>query len=100
MKNKAPLTPLPAIEGGAYRNWKGDLYWVLCVARCSETLDAKVIYMEDGGTDIWDRPYSMWHELVVNKDGETVPRYHKVDDDLFPAQDSFHVYGMNGDVLA
>ena len=67
------------IELGKYRHYKGGLYEVVGVANHSETLEKMVVYKhldDDGG--LWVRPLSMFKELV-EKDGEKIPRFKKVD---------------------
>ena len=38
------MEPLPAIEPGAYRHFKGNFYWVFGTALHSETEEALVVY--------------------------------------------------------
>lgn len=74
-----------AIELGAYRHFKGNLYWVLGVARHSETEEPLVVYRAlygEGG--LWARPLAMFLEPV---DKEKYPdvaqdmRFEKIADD-------------------
>ena len=56
-----PLPPLPHIELGLYRHYKGSEYEVLGVVRHSESLEPMVLYRplynESG---LWVRPYAMF----------------------------------------
>ncbi len=72
------LPPLPALEPGKYRHFKGNEYELLYVARHSETLEPMVVYRAlygEGG--VWVRPASMWDETVT-RGGETFRRFTKV----------------------
>lgn len=56
-----PLSPLPAIEPGRYRHYKGGLYEVIGVARHSETHEPLVVYRPLYGEGaLWVRPYAMF----------------------------------------
>lgn len=74
------------IETGAYRHFKGNLYWVLGVARHSETEEPLVIYRAlygEGG--LWARPLAMFLEPVDKAkypDATQEMRFEKVDDAL------------------
>jgi hypothetical protein len=60
------LPPLPTLQPGRYRHYKGGDYEVLAVARHSETLEALVVYRplyNDSGW--WVRPYAMFIERVL-----------------------------------
>ena len=57
------------IKPGRYRHFKGREYYVIGVAKDSETLEDMVIYKAlygEGG--LWVRPAAMWNE-TVEKDG-------------------------------
>ncbi|MBI5926521.1 MAG: DUF1653 domain-containing protein [Aquabacterium sp.] len=73
-----PLPPLPSIEPGTYRHYKGNLYDVLGVARHSETLEPLVVYRPQyGDRAMWVRPWAMFFEQVeVN--GVHMPRFERV----------------------
>lgn len=67
------------VELGKYRHYKGGLYEVVGVANHSETLEKMVVYKhldDDGG--LWVRPLAMFKEFI-EKDGEKIPRFKKVD---------------------
>ena len=69
------LPPLPQIELGRYRHYKGGEYEVLGVARHSETLAPLVVYRPlygEGG--LWVRPHAMFVEQV-EVDGQMKPRF-------------------------
>ncbi|MCE4537078.1 DUF1653 domain-containing protein [Pelomonas sp. P7] len=74
----ADLPPLPPLEPGRYRHYKGGEYEVLAVARHSETLEAVVVYRplyNDSGW--WVRPYAMFVERVV-AGGVERPRFERL----------------------
>ncbi|MFC3146785.1 DUF1653 domain-containing protein [Piscinibacterium candidicorallinum] len=55
------LNPLPTIEPGRYRHYKGKDYEVIAVARHSETHEPLVLYRplyNDSG--LWVRPFEMF----------------------------------------
>ena len=69
------LPPLPFIETGRYRHYKGGEYEVLGVARHSETLEPLVVYRPlYNDTGLWVRPHAMFFEDVVI-DGRRQPRF-------------------------
>lgn len=73
-----PLPPLPAIELGVYRHYKGGEYEVIGVARHSETHEPLVVYRPlYNNTGWWVRPHAMFFESVeVN--GVRRARFEKV----------------------
>jgi hypothetical protein len=78
MTDANPLPPLPPIELGTYRHYKGHLYDVLGVARHSETLEPLVVYRPQyGDGSMWVRPWAMFcgHVLI---DGEQVARFERI----------------------
>lgn len=73
------LPPLPELQPGRYRHYKGKDYEVVAVARHSETLEPLVVYRPlygEGGW--WVRPYAMFCE-AVEVDGRRVPRFAPID---------------------
>lgn len=61
--------------GQAWRHFKGNTYYVLHLAKHSETGEALVIYVKDDGDGtVWARPASMWLE-VVERNGKSQPRF-------------------------
>ena len=50
--------------GKTYKHYKGNLYKIITLAKCSETLEELVVYQAvlDGKT--WVRPKKMWNEVV------------------------------------
>ncbi|WP_434212341.1 DUF1653 domain-containing protein [[Pseudomonas] boreopolis] len=69
------LPPLPPLQPGRYRHYKGNEYDVVAVARHSETLEPVVVYRAlygEGG--LWVRPYAMFCEEVL-VDGRSVRRF-------------------------
>lgn len=75
----AELKPLPEISVGRWRHYKGNFYWVLVVARHSETLEPLVVYrpitVNESTEEFWVRPFSMWHESVDVGNSAQVPRF-------------------------
>jgi hypothetical protein len=63
---------------GIYRHYKGKLYYVIGVARHSETEEELVTYRTlYGDYDLWVRPKQMFLEQIeVN--GELVPRFARI----------------------
>ncbi len=75
------LPPLPYIEPGKHRHFKGGEYELLFVARDSETEKPVVVYKAlYGKGECWVRPAEMWDEEVT-RDGVTVKRFTRVNDE-------------------
>ena len=63
------------IKGGKYKHFKGNLYEVINIARCSETLEEFVVYKAlYGDYGLWIRPLKMFTESVI-VNGEDVQRF-------------------------
>lgn len=74
------LPPLPVLQPGRYRHYKGRDYEVVGVARHSETLEPLVVYRplyDDSG--LWVRPYAMFTESIDVR-GRRQQRFVRVDD--------------------
>lgn len=74
------LSPLPSIDPGHYRHYKGGEYEVVGVVRHSETLEPMVLYRplyNDSG--LWVRPYDMFVGLV-EIDGVPQLRFERLPD--------------------
>lgn len=73
------LPPLPTLQLGTYRHYKGNLYEVLGVVRHSETLAPLVLYrpMQGDGT-LWVRPFEMFVESIEIQ-GVRQPRFAHID---------------------
>lgn len=72
------LPPLPPIELGHYRHYKGGEYEVMGVVRHSESLEPLVLYRplyNDSG--MWVRPFAMFLEPVEHA-GRSQPRFSLV----------------------
>jgi Protein of unknown function (DUF1653) len=72
------LPPLPRVELGRYRHYKGGEYEVVGVVRHSESLEPLVLYRplyNDSG--IWVRPFAMFLEPVEHA-GSSQPRFSLV----------------------
>jgi hypothetical protein len=69
------LPPLPHIELGRYRHYKGGEYEVVGVVRHSESLEPMVLYRPlHGNTGMWVRPFAMFMERVEHE-GQRQPRF-------------------------
>lgn len=81
------LPTLATVRPGLYRHYKGGHYHVLHTVRCSETLQAMVVYRAlYGEQGLWVRPARMWSEAVPVATG-TQPRFQWVDEPLLVASD-------------
>ena len=72
------LPPLPSIELGRYRHYRGGRYEVLGVVRHSETCEPMVLYRplyNDSGS--WVRPFAMFVE-DIDVDGRVEPRFARM----------------------
>lgn len=66
------------IPGSKYRHFKGNLYEVICLGKCSETERDIVVYRAlygEGG--IWVRPLDMFLD-TVERDGKGMLRFEEV----------------------
>ncbi len=65
---------------GLYKNYKGNFYEVIGIAKHSETLEELVVYKatyELAGENLWVRPLTMFIETIfVN--GTKVKRFEKI----------------------
>ncbi|MFS8467142.1 DUF1653 domain-containing protein [Xanthomonas campestris pv. raphani] len=72
------LPPLPSIEPGRYRHFKGGHYEVLGVVRHSETLAPLVLYRPlETDVGIWVRPFEMF-VAQVEVEGMMRPRFERI----------------------
>ncbi|MFC4992928.1 DUF1653 domain-containing protein [Rubritalea tangerina] len=64
------------LQKGRYRHFKGNVYEVVDVARCSETDAPYVIYkpLYEEGEGLWIRPLEMFLE-TIERDGVKVERF-------------------------
>lgn len=63
-------------EGQYYKHFKGNLYYIITIARHSETGEQMVVYRDvNYNTKTWVRPIEMFMETVVNSEGKVVPRF-------------------------
>ncbi len=78
MTDPREVPPLPPIELGTYRHYKGELYDVLGVARHSETLEPLVLYRPQyGERALWVRPWAMFTgQVEIN--GVHLPRFERL----------------------
>ena len=61
-----------------YRQFKGNVYCVLHIAKNSETLEDMVVYQAMyGERGIWVRPKAMFEE-VIERDGKTFRRFEPI----------------------
>jgi len=74
------LAPLPTLQPGLYRHFKGGEYAVVDIVRSSETLEPMVLYRAlYGAGGLWVRPYAMFIEQVPGPEG-TQPRFARIGD--------------------
>lgn len=66
------------IEGTYWQHFKGTLYEIVGIARCSETQKPLVLYREEHRDILWARPLSMWYE-EIDRDGYKGPRFVRHD---------------------
>lgn len=72
------LAPLPQLDTGRYRHYKGGQYEVLGVVRHSETLEPLVLYRAlYGEHGLWVRPAAMFTEAVLIN-GQSQARFVKL----------------------
>ena len=50
--------------GKIYRHYKGNLYKIIALAKCSETLEDLIVYQSCNEDKTWVRPKKMWNEIV------------------------------------
>lgn len=75
-----PLPPLPQIQSGRYRHYKGGEYDVIGVARHSESREPLVVYRPlYNDTGFWVRPHAMFIG-EVEIDGVRLPRFVRIAD--------------------
>lgn len=73
------LSPLPEVQPGRYRHYKGGEYQVIGVARHSETHEPLVVYRPlYNQTGLWVRPYAMFFEQIEHA-GRRQPRFALVE---------------------
>lgn len=88
------MEPLPAIEPGTYRHFKGNFYWVFGTALHSETEEALVVYRAlYGDAGLWVRPYGLFTspvDRVKYPDAVQELRFEKVPDDMVAALRAAH----------
>ena len=53
--------------GKVYKHYKGNIYKIIALAKHSETEEEMIVYQSVKNGDIWVRPYSMWNEVVDDK---------------------------------
>ena len=72
------LPPLPSIEPGRYRHFKGGHYEVVGVVRHSETLAPLVLYRPlETDVGMWVRPFEMF-VAQVEVAGMMRPRFERI----------------------
>lgn len=82
------LPPLLATPPGLYRHYKGGFYEVQHTVRCSETLQGMTLYRAlYGQAGWWVRPAAMFAEAVPMTNGQSVPRFSKVNEATLPLVD-------------
>ena len=53
--------------GKTYRHYKGNIYKIIALAKCSETLEELIVYQSAEDNKTWVRPKKMWNEIVDEK---------------------------------
>ena len=67
------------IRTGRYRHYKGKDYFVVGVARHSETQEEVVVYRQEyGDRGLWVRPLAMFQEMVT-VEGKEISRFQFVE---------------------
>ena len=68
------------IQPGRYRNFKGNEYQVLGIARHSETLEELVVYQQlYGEMGVWVRTLDMFLE-TVERNGKVQYRFEEIEE--------------------
>ena len=49
--------------GKTYKHFKGNIYKIIALAKCSETLEDLIVY-QSSDNKTWVRPKKMWNEVV------------------------------------
>jgi len=52
--------------GKIYKHYKGNIYKIIALAKCSETLEDLIVYQSIDKGDVWVRPKKMWNEVIDN----------------------------------
>lgn len=69
------LPPLPAVEPGKYRHYKGGEYELIGVVRHCETLEPFVLYRPlYNSSGLWVRPWEVFFGTLV-VDGRQIARF-------------------------
>jgi hypothetical protein len=66
---------MESILPGKYQHFKGGRYYVLMVAKHSETQEPLVVYVSLTSGDVFARPLAMWTEEVLWPGGEKRSRF-------------------------
>lgn len=53
--------------GKTYKHFKGNIYKIIALAKCSETEEDLIVYESLKTNDVWVRPKKMWNEVVDDK---------------------------------
>ncbi|WP_022956248.1 DUF1653 domain-containing protein [Perlucidibaca piscinae] len=73
----------PTVRKGFYRHYKGPVYEVLDLVRHSETEEWLVLYRTCyGDWGRWVRPHAMFTGMVTGPDGEEMPRFAWIGEDM------------------
>ena len=73
------LVPLPTLQTGHYRYYKGGTYFLHGIERDASILEARVRYQRLGDypkcEDFWSRPLTEWEEKTEWSDGVVRPKF-------------------------
>lgn len=62
--------------GQYWRHYKGKLYYIISIAKHTETEEEMVVYRDTTYNDkVWCRPMSMWKDKVIDSEGKVVDRF-------------------------
>lgn len=53
--------------GKLYKHYKGNIYKIIALGKCSETQESLVVYQSTSDGQVWIRPKKMWNEIVDDK---------------------------------
>lgn len=54
--------------GKTYKHYKGNIYKIIAIGKCSETLEDLIVYQSVKDSQVWVRPARMWNEKINNSE--------------------------------